>query len=158
MPPIELTPAQCREQRAHAHHLAPVVLIGSDGLTPAVTKEIDAALNAHGLIKVRVFNDDRAARERMYQQLTADLNAAPVQHIGKLLVLWRPLPVKERVVDEDRGPGPRDVKVLKYSKRGGQRPEIRQLRVLGNQRLTPGGQVKRARPQQKSIKKRQANG
>ncbi|ABM56005.1 YhbY family RNA-binding protein [Verminephrobacter eiseniae] len=158
MPSIELTPAQCREQRAHAHRLAPVVLIGSDGLTPAVLREIDAALNAHGLIKVRVFNDDRAARERMYQQLTADLNAAPVQHIGKLLVLWRPLPVKERVVDEDRGPGPRDVRVLKYSKRGGQRPEIKQLRVLGNQRLTPGGRIKRARPLQKSVKKRQANG
>ena len=62
-----------------------------------------------------------------------------------------------RAVDEDRMPGPRDVKVLKYSKRGGQRPEIKQLRVLGNQRLTSGGQIKRAKPKQKSIKKRQAD-
>ena len=38
-------------------------MIGGDGLTPAVQKEVDAALNAHGLIKVRVFSDDRAARE-----------------------------------------------------------------------------------------------
>lgn len=157
MPQIQLTPAERREQRANAHHLDPVVLIGGDGLTPAVQKEIDAALNAHGLIKVRVFNDDRPARELMYQQLTAELNAAPIQHIGKLLVLWRPQPVKERTVDEDRMPGPRDVKVLKYSKRGGQRPEIKQLRVLGNQRLTSGGQIKRAKPKQKSIKKRQAD-
>ena len=134
-----------------------MVLIGGDGLTPAVKKEIDAALNAHGLIKVRVFNDDRAARELMYHELTAELNAAPIQHIGKLLVMWRPQPVKERAVDEDRMPGPRDVKVLKYSKRGGQRPEIKQLRVLGNQRLTSGGQIKRAKPKQKSIKKRQAD-
>ena len=157
MPQIELTPAERREQRAQAHHLTPVVLIGGDGLTPGVRKEIDAALNAHGLIKVRVFNDDRAARELMYQQLTAELNAAPIQHIGKLLVLWRPQPVKERTVDEDRMPGPRDVKVMKYSKRGGQRPEIKQLRVLGNERLTSGGQIKRAKPKQKSIKKRQAD-
>ena len=157
MPQIQLTPAERREQRAAAHHLDPVVLIGGDGLTPAVKKEIDAALNAHGLIKVRVFNDDRAARELMYHELTAELNAAPIQHIGKLLVMWRPQPVKERAVDEDRMPGPRDVKVLKYSKRGGQRPEIKQLRVLGNQRLTSGGQIKRARPKQKSIKKRQAD-
>ena len=157
MPQIQLTPAERREQRAAAHHLDPVVLIGGDGLTPAVKKEIDAALNAHGLIKVRVFNDDRTARELMYQELTAELNAAPIQHIGKLLVLWRPQPVKERAVDEDRMPGPRDVKVLKYSKRGGQRPEIKQLRVLGNQRLTSGGQIKRAKPKQKSIKKRQAD-
>lgn len=157
MPQIQLTPAERREQRAAAHHLDPVVLIGGDGLTPAVKKEIDAALNAHGLIKVRVFNDDRAARELMYHELTAELNAAPIQHIGKLLVMWRPQPVKERAVDEDRMPGPRDVKVLKYNKRGGQRPEIKQLRVLGNQRLTSGGQIKRAKPKQKSIKKRQAD-
>ncbi len=158
MSQIQLTPAERREQRANAHHLDPVVLVGGDGLTPAVKKEIDAALNAHGLIKVRVFGDDRAARELMYQELAAELNAAPIQHIGKLLVLWRPQPVKERAVDEDRMPGPRDVKVLKYSKRAGQRPEVKQLRVLGNQRLTPGGQVKRAKkPRLTSVKKRQAD-
>ena len=77
--------------------------------------------------------------------------------LGKLLVLWRPMPAKAKAVDEDRMPGPRDVKVLKFSKQGGQRPEIKQLRVLGNQRLTSGGQIKRAKPKQKSIKKRQAD-
>lgn len=106
MPQIQLTPAERREHRANAHHLDPVVLVGGDGLTPAVKKEIDAALNAHGLIKVRVFGDDRAARELMYQELAAELNAAPIQHIGKLLVFWRPIPPKERTVDEDRMPGP----------------------------------------------------
>jgi RNA-binding protein len=71
-------------------------------------------------------------------------------------VLWRPKPVKVRAVDEDRMPGPKDVKVLKYGK-GGQRPEVKILRVLGNQRLTPGGTIKRAKPKQKSVKKRQAD-
>ncbi|MEG0225529.1 MAG: YhbY family RNA-binding protein [Comamonas sp.] len=155
MPQIQLTPAERREHRANAHHLDPVVMIGGDGLTPAVQKEIDAALNAHGLIKVRVFNDDRAARDQIYQQLAEELSAAPIQHIGKLLVLWRPIPEKEKTVDEDRMPGPRDVKVLKFSSRGGQRPEVKQLRVLGNQRLTAGGMVKRAKVKQKSVKKRQ---
>ena len=154
MSQIELTPAERREQRAQAHHLDPVVMVGGDGITPNVRKEIDAALNAHGLIKVRVFNDDRAARELMYQELAADLSAAPIQHIGKLLVLWRPQPDKERAANEDRMPGPKDVKVMKYSKRGGQRPEIKTLRVLGNQRLTSGGQIKRAKPKQVSVKKR----
>ena len=129
-------------------------MVGSDGLTEGVRKEIAGALDAHGLIKVRVFSDDRAAREAMFQALAEDLSAAPIQHIGKLLVLWRPMPAKERAEDEDRKPGPRDVKVLKYSKRGGQRPEVRTLRVLGNQRLTPGGQIKRAKPKKVSIKKR----
>ncbi|MBN9409101.1 MAG: YhbY family RNA-binding protein [Burkholderiales bacterium] len=154
MPQIQLTPAQRKEHRAEAHHLDPVVMIGNDGVTPAVKREADAALNAHGLIKIRVLGDDRVAREAMFQSLADELGAAPIQHIGKLLVLWRPIPEKEKTVDEDRMPGPRDVKVLKYSKRGGQRPEVRTLRVLGNQRLTPGGQIKRAKPKQKSVKKR----
>ena len=77
-----------------------------------------------------------------------------IQHIGKLFVLWRPIAEKADTPNEDRMPGPRDVKVLKYSKRGGQRPEVKTLRVLGNQRLTSGGQVKRAKPKKTSIKKR----
>jgi RNA-binding protein len=155
MPAIQLTPAQRKVHRAEAHHLDPIVMVGSDGLTPAVKKEADAALKAHGLIKIRVFSDDRTAREAMLQALAEDLNAAPIQHIGKLLVLWRPMPEKERATDEDRMPGPRDVKVIKYSKRAGQRPEIKTLRVLGNQRLTPGGNIKRAKPKKSiSVKKR----
>ncbi len=158
MPQIQLTPAQRKVHRAEAHHLDPVVLVGGDGLTANVIKEVDLALNSHGLIKVRVFSDDRAARETMFQQLSNDLSAAPIQHIGKLLVLWRPMPEKaekERVVDEDRMAGPRDFKVLKYSKRAGQRPEVKTLRVLGNQRLTAGGNVRRAKPKNLvSIKKR----
>jgi putative YhbY family RNA-binding protein len=153
MSAIQLTPAQRKVHRAEAHHLDPVVLIGGDGLTAAVKKEIDAALNAHGLIKVRMFSDDRVAREAAFQSLAQDLSAAPIQHIGKLLVLWRPKVDKERIADEDRMAGPRDVKVLKYSTRGGQRPQVKTLRVLGNQRLTPGGTVKRAKPKQKSIKR-----
>jgi RNA-binding protein len=154
MPQIQLTIAERKAHRAEAHHLDPVVMIGNEGLTAGVKKEIDAALKAHGLIKVRVLDDDRAQREEMFQALANDLGAAPIQHIGKLLVLWRPKPPKERAEDEDRMPGPRDFKVLKYSKRGGQRPEVKTLRVLGNQRLTPGGQVRRAKkPKQKSIKK-----
>ncbi len=154
MSQIILTPAQRKLHRADAHHLDPVVMIGSEGLSAAVIKETDAALNAHGLIKVRVFNDDRAARDAMFTTLAEQLSAAPIQHIGKLLVLWRPLPAREKVIDEDRLPGPKDVKVLKFSKRGGQRPEVKVLRVLGNQRLTSGGQIKRAKKKPVSVKKR----
>ena len=157
MPQIQLTPAERREHRAEAHHLDPVVLIGGDGLTVAVQKEIDLALNSHGLIKIRVFSDDRAHREAIYAQLADELNAAPIQHIGKLLVLWRPTAAKDKQLGdepEDRMPGPREVKVLKYSKNSWQKPEVKQIRILGNQRLTPGGQIKRAKPKQKSVKKR----
>ena len=157
MPQIVLTTQQRKVHRAEAHHLSPVVMIGADGLSAAVLREADAALNAHGLIKIRVLGDDREAREQMYQQIADELNAAPIQHIGKLFVLWRPIPEKEREIDEDRMPGPRDIKVIKNSSRGGQRPQVRTVRVLGNQRLTAGGILKRAKKRQVSPKKRQGD-
>jgi RNA-binding protein len=157
MPAIQLSVAERKAHRAEAHHLDPVVMVGNDGLTPAVVKETDAALNAHGLIKVRVLGDDREAREAMYQELADKVGAAPIQHIGKLFVLWRPKPKKAKAEDEDRKPGPREFKVVKNSSRGGQRPEVKRVRVLGNQRLTTGGMVKKAKPKQKSVKKSRAD-
>ena len=154
MPAIQLTPAQRKEKKGDAHHLDPVVAIGADGLTEAVLKEADSALKAHGLIKVRVFSDDRAAREAIFAQMADRLDAAPVQHIGKLLVLWRPIPDKPVAEREDRMAGPRVVKVLKFSKSGNHRPQIKKLTVYGNQRVTPGGEVKRAKKRTTSVKKK----
>jgi RNA-binding protein len=153
MPAIQLTPAQRKEKRADAHHLAPVVMIGADGLTPAVQRETDAALNAHGLIKVRVVSDDRVSREAIFATLADALNAAPIQHIGKLLVLWRPVPVKEKAERADRKPGPKVVKILKFSKSGNHRAQVKKIKVLGNQRLAAGGELKRARKRLTSVKK-----
>jgi putative YhbY family RNA-binding protein len=89
---LELSPHERRALRAKAHHLHPVVTIGQHGLTPTVLTEIDLALNAHGLIKVRVFLEDRDERELLLVEIADGLDAAPVQHIGKLFVLWRPQP------------------------------------------------------------------
>jgi len=157
MPAIHLTPAQRKEKRADAHHLDPVVLIGGDGLTPAVVKEVDAALNAHGLIKVRVFSDERETRDTIFTTLSDQLNAAPIQHIGKLLVLWRPIPEKTKAEREDRMPGPKIVKVLKFSKSGNHRPQVKKIKVLGNQRIAAGGELKRAKKRQTSVKKSAAD-
>ena len=152
---IELTPAQRKEKRGDAHHLDPVVMIGADGLTPAVTKEADLALKAHGLIKIRVLSDDRAAREALLRTLAEQLDAAPVQHIGKLLVLWRPLPEKVEEARTERKAGPRVVKILKFSKNASQRPMIKRVTVMGNQRVTAGGSVKRKEKRVTSVKKKQ---
>jgi hypothetical protein len=81
----------------------------------------------------------------MYAQLCDELGAAPIQHIGKLLVLWRPIPDKEATVDDDRRPGPREVKILKFSKSGTRRPEVQRVKVMGNERVTAGGLIKRAK-------------
>ena len=92
MTPMTLTPSQHRDLRAKAHYLHPVVTIGQQGLTAAVLHEIDVALNAHELIKVRVFSDDRGARDAMAASICDALACVPVQHLGKLLIVWRPRP------------------------------------------------------------------
>ena len=85
-------PSQRRALRARAHHLHPVVAVGQHGLTPAALHEIDVALAAHELIKVRVFSDVRADRDSLLAAICAALDCAPIQHLGKLLVIWRPNP------------------------------------------------------------------
>lgn len=89
---LTLSPTQRRELRARAHPLHPVVAIGHAGLTPPVLHEIDIALSAHELVKVRVHSDDRDERERFLVEICDGLDAAPVQHLGKLLIVWRPKP------------------------------------------------------------------
>ena len=128
-------------------------MIGGDGLTPAVQHEVDAALNAHGLIKVRVFSDERTTRETIFTTLADALSAAPIQHIGKLLVLWRPMPPKEKVEREGRGSGPRVVKILKFSKSGNHRAQVKKITVMGNMRIAAGGELKRATKRRTSVKK-----
>lgn len=91
-----LTPSERRALRARAHHLDPVVAIGHHGLTAHVLHEIDLGLLKHELVKVRVFNDDRNAREAILAQICTGMGCAAVQHLGKVLVLWRPNPELHR--------------------------------------------------------------
>ncbi|OWY37578.1 RNA-binding protein [Xenophilus sp. AP218F] len=93
---IEIKPFQRKYLQGLAHGIDPVVMIGNNGLTESVVREIAINLDAHELIKVRVLGDDREARVAMFEQICEELGAAPVQHIGKLLVLWRPSD-KERI-------------------------------------------------------------
>jgi putative YhbY family RNA-binding protein len=85
----ELTPAHRRELRAAAHHLSPVVSIAANGLTPAVLGEIERSLQAHELIKIKVHGTERPAREELLKAVCEAVEAAPVQHIGTILVVWR---------------------------------------------------------------------
>lgn len=153
MPALSLSAAERARRRAEAQHLHAVVAIGQTGATAAVRREIDAALDAHGLVKVRVFSDDRPARSALLAELSDALGAAPIQHIGKLLVLWRPPAEKAKVEKEGRMPGPKVVKVLKFSKSGNHRPQVKKVTVVGNMRLAAGGTLKRARKRPTSVKK-----
>ncbi len=150
---LKLTPTERSALRSEAHALNPIVIIGEAGLTEPVLKEIDNGLDAHGLIKVRVFGDDREARVGMYETICDRLGAAPVQHIGKLLVVFRPKreAVKERL--EKKGRGMREVTIVKPSPSGTKRPSVTKVMVKGNERVTQGGNIKRAKPRQTSAKK-----
>jgi RNA-binding protein len=82
--------------KARAHALEPVVQIGHEGLTDAVIKEIDRALTAHELIKIRAAGDDRMERAAFFEDICERTGASPVQRVGKILVIWRPRPDEQR--------------------------------------------------------------
>ena len=84
-----LTPAERKELKGRAHKLVPVVMIGAKGLTDEVVKEVDLALKAHELIKVRAPSLERDAREVAFQALCERTGAEGVQHIGKVFVIYR---------------------------------------------------------------------
>jgi RNA-binding protein len=86
-----LSPAERQKLKGRAHKLDPVVIVGGDGLSAAVIAEIDRNLKSHELIKVRV-NADRDEREAMLEEICRKVGAQPVQHIGKVLVLFRENP------------------------------------------------------------------
>ncbi|MQQ99708.1 YhbY family RNA-binding protein [Glaciimonas soli] len=156
---LKLTSAERSELRSEAHALSPVVIISEEGLKPTLLKEIDSCLNSHGLIKIRVFGDDREARIAIYETICDKLGAAPVQHIGKLLVVYRPKKeavketLKSRNDSRGKGMGMREVTIVKPSPSGTKRPSVTKTMVKGNERVTQGGNVKRAKPRQKSSKK-----
>lgn len=151
---LKLTAIERSALRSEAHDLKPIVLIGEAGLSEAVMKEIDTGLNSHGLIKVRVFGDDREVRAAMYDTICSTLKAAPIQHIGKLLVIYRPKSdEKTEKVLRKVGGGLREVTIVKPSPSGTKRPTVSKVMLKGNERVTAGGNIKRAKPRQTSAKK-----
>ena len=93
--PVSLTPRERAALKARAHALEPVVHIGQHGLTAAVIAEIDRALTAHELIKVRAGAADRQGRAELFEAIRDRTDAAAVQSVGRVIVLWRPRPADE---------------------------------------------------------------
>lgn len=125
---IELSPARRRTLRAQAHHLHPVVSIAANGLSEAVMKEIRRSLAAHGLIKIRVYGAERAVRETYLADICQTLDAAPVQHIGNLLVIYRE--------PEEAPPAPRPSVPKKPARAAGGRATAKKP-AIGTKRVAP---------------------
>ena len=84
-----LTPAERKALKAKAHKLEPIVRIGAKGLTDEVIAEIDRALRAHELIKVRAGGMERDARSGAFDSICERTGAEAVQQVGKIFVLFR---------------------------------------------------------------------
>jgi RNA-binding protein len=87
-----LNPAERKALKARAHKLEAVVMIGGKGLTDEVIAEIDRALAAHELIKVRAAGLEREAREQAFSAICQKTAAEPVQQVGKIFVIFRKNP------------------------------------------------------------------
>jgi len=92
---LSLTPRQRSHLKGRAHTLEPVVFVGQAGLSDTVLAEVDRALTAHGLIKVKLAGAGREDREALTKDVCARSGAVAVQNVGRMLVLWRPRPDDE---------------------------------------------------------------
>lgn len=89
---VDLTPRQRAELKARAHALEPAVYVGKAGVQDSIVREIDRALTAHELIKMKITDADRDARASIADMLSDRTGATVVQRVGKVVVLWRPRP------------------------------------------------------------------
>lgn len=94
---MNLSEKQRKYLRGLAHSRDPIVLIGQAGLSPAVTRELDIALGAHELVKVRARVGDREVRDAILEELAQSTGSALVQRIGNVGVFYRPSKDKPRI-------------------------------------------------------------
>ena len=85
-----LTSSQSRFLRGQAHDLKALLQIGAKGLTSAFLAELDAVLEQHELVKVKIGAEDRETRDAMIGEIVDKSGAALVQRIGHVAVLYRP--------------------------------------------------------------------
>ncbi len=131
-----MTPAERKALKTRAHNLNPILQLGEKGLTEAVIAEIDRALTAHELIKIRAAPLNRDEREVALASICERTNAHPVQHIGKMLIVYRQKPRQESP------PGPRP-RLPRRATSGW--PERKEIRRPSRPRKSAGSQ----RPQRR---------
>jgi len=101
---MTLNGKQKRKLRALAHPLKAVVQIGQRGITDAVALQVDASLNDHELIKVRLGAESPIDRKEAAQQLAPRTGCEIVGMVGRVLILYRPHPDHPRIrVDDSIG-------------------------------------------------------
>jgi len=87
---MSLSKNQIKFLRSKCHDLKPVVMLGQKGLSDAVLKELDIALDHHELVKIKLSVDDRGARKQLIDEICRHCQAELVQSIGKTVSVYRP--------------------------------------------------------------------
>jgi RNA-binding protein len=82
--------------RGEAHHLKPLVHIGHQGISAALTRSLDDALRTHELVKSQVAQAGELSAKVAANQLAAALGAEVIQVIGRTFTLYRENPDLER--------------------------------------------------------------
>lgn len=86
---MELNNDQRKALKLRVHALKPVVMLGSQGLTEAVLNEVNVALNAHELIKIKLNELDREQRKMVADQICEGMEAELIQSIGRMIAIYR---------------------------------------------------------------------
>lgn len=86
---MQLSKQQLKYLKNLTHSLKPVIMVGQNGVTENILKELDIALNFHELVKVKIAGENKASCAAVIEQLVAASNAKVIQKIGKTLTLFR---------------------------------------------------------------------
>ena len=92
---MSLTGEQLRKLKTTAQSMKPSIQIGKDGLTEGQLERINHELAHHELIKVK-FNDYKAQKAELSQEITARTGATQVDLIGNTLILYKESPHPEK--------------------------------------------------------------
>jgi RNA-binding protein len=88
-PEVELTGKQRSYLRALAHTLKPVVQIGQQGVTEGLIDAIDAALERHELVKVKLLGETELEADETALAIAQRTRSHVAQTIGRTLVIYR---------------------------------------------------------------------
>lgn len=98
---MPLNTRQRQHLKARAHKLRPVVLVGNAGVTEALVRELEQALEHHELLKIRLPGVEREKRTELLRQVCDQVRAEAVQEIGRVAVIYRPAQKPRLVIPED---------------------------------------------------------
>ncbi len=135
--------------RAESHGLDPLVLLGQNGLTDAVLKEIEKALNAHELVKIRIPGEDREEKDEIVARIADATSSAVVQKIGKTVTVWRPAPEEKKKEEQETLPASVRARAEKPRSRGGKILKTDKKKLAAKK--TP---IRRAHPKRKRTVKK----